>query len=211
MELKLHKADGSASSETVALPASLFDIESPSAHAIYLAVTAEETNSRQGTRGTKGRTQVRGGGRKPFRQKGTGNARQGTRRAPQMRGGGRVFGPQPQDFHKGINRKVKLLARKSALTLAARAENGLLVLEDFNWDAPKTQDMAALMKKLNLDGKRVLFLTGDSKRALYLSARNIYRLDLMPADQPSVRDIVNCDTVVLQKGAIERLREVYGD
>ncbi len=210
MELKIHKADGSPGKETIALPDSLFNIETPNAHAIYLAVTAEETNKRQGTRGTKGRAQVRGGGRKPFRQKGTGNARQGTRSAPQMRGGGRVFGPQPQDFHKDINRKVKLLARKSAFTLAAR-EDGIMVLEDFKWDKPRTKDMAALMKALNLEGKRVLFLTGNTDQALYLSSRNIYRLDLKPADQPSVRDIINCDTVVLQKGAVDRLREVYGD
>ncbi|MCB1045714.1 MAG: 50S ribosomal protein L4 [Calditrichaeota bacterium] len=210
MELQLHKVDGTASKEKVTLPDGLFNIETPNEHAIYLAVVAEETNCRQGTRATKNRSRVRGGGKKPFRQKGTGNARQGTRRAPQMKGGGTVFGPMPQTFHKDINRKVKLLARRSAFTLAAR-ENGVIVVEDFSWDTPRTSGMAGLLKAFKLDGKRVLILTGAQDNNLYLSARNIYKLELKPADQPSVRDIVNCDVVVLLKSAVGKLQEVYGD
>jgi large subunit ribosomal protein L4 len=210
MELQLHKVDGTASKETVSLPDSVFNIESPNEHAIYLAVVAEETNKRQGTRATRNRSKVRGGGKKPFRQKGTGNARQGTRRSPLMKGGGTVFGPMPQTFHKDINRKVKLLARKSAFTLAAR-ENGVIVVEDFTWDSPRTRNMASLLKAFKLDGKRVLILTGSQDNNLYLSTRNIYKLDLKPADQPSVRDIVNSDVVLLLKSAVGKLQEVYGD
>lgn len=210
MELQLHKVDGTASKETVSLPDSLFNIENPSEHAIYLAVVAEETNKRQGTRATRNRSLVRGGGKKPFRQKGTGNARQGTRRSPLMKGGGTVFGPMPQTFHKDINRKVKLLARKSAFTLAAR-DNGVIVVEDFTWDTPRTRNMAGLLKAFKLDGKRVLILTANQDNTLYLSTRNIYKLDLKPADQPSVRDIVNSDVVLLLKSAVGKLQEVYGD
>ncbi len=210
MELQLHKVDGTASKETVSLPDSLFGIETPNEHAIYLAVVAEETNSLQGTRATKNRSRVRGGGRKPFRQKGTGNARQGTRRSPLMKGGGTIFGPMPQSFHKDINRKVKLLARKSAFTLAAR-ENGVIVVEDFSWDKPATRSMAGLLKAFKLSGKRVLILTGVQDNNLYLSTRNIYKLDLKPADQPSVRDIVNSDVLLLTKSAVGKLQEVYGD
>lgn len=209
MKLKIHKIDGSESGKSIQLPKDLFDIETPSEHAIYLSVVSEETARRQGTHDSRTRAMVQGGGRKPFRQKGTGNARQGTIRAPQYRGGGRVFGPEPRFYEKKVNKKVRLLARKSALTIRAR-ENKILVVEDFSYDAPKTKQMTALLKAFDLAGKRVLILTGSADNNLYLSARNIYKLNLQAADQPSVRDIVNSEVLLLQKSAVERLKEVYG-
>ncbi len=209
MELKIHKIDGTESGESIQLPESLFNIEAPSQHAIYLSVVSEETARRQGTHDSRTRAMVRGGGRKPFRQKGTGNARQGTIRAPQYRGGGTVFGPEPRFYEKKVNKKVRLLARKSALTLRAR-ENKVVVVEDFTYDAPRTRSMNAMLKAFDLAGKRVLVLTGAPDNNLYLSARNIYKLDLKPADQPSVRDIVNSEVLVIQKSAISLLKEVYG-
>jgi large subunit ribosomal protein L4 len=209
VELKIHKIDGTESGESIQLPESLFNIEAPSQHAIYLSVVSEETARRQGTHDSRTRAMVRGGGRKPFRQKGTGNARQGTIRAPQYRGGGTVFGPEPRFYEKKVNKKVRLLARKSALTLRAR-ENKVVVVEDFTYDAPRTRSMNAMLKAFDLAGKRVLVLTGAPDNNLYLSARNIYKLDLKPADQPSVRDIVNSEVLVIQKSAISLLKEVYG-
>ncbi len=209
MELKIHKIDGTESGESIQLPESLFNIEAPSQHAIYLSVVSEETARRQGTHDSRTRAMVRGGGRKPFRQKGTGNARQGTIRAPQYRGGGTVFGPEPRFYEKKVNKKVRLLARKSALTLRAR-ENKVVVVEDFTYDAPRTRSMNAMLKAFDLAGKRVLVLTGAPDNNLYLSARNIYKLELKPADQPSVRDIVNSEVLVIQKSAISLLKEVYG-
>jgi len=210
MEYHVHKIDGSKTSETIELPDAIFNIENPNGHAIYLAVVSEETAKRQGTHASKNRSAVSGGGRKPYKQKGTGNARQGTSRAPQHRHGGTVFGPQPHGYEKKVNRKVRLLARKSAYTLRAR-EQKLVVVEDFAFEAPATKRMVAILKAFSLTGRRVLFLTGSQENQnLHLSARNIYKLELKPADQPSVRDIVLSEVVVLQKSAVARLQEVYG-
>jgi large subunit ribosomal protein L4 len=209
MELHIHKIDGSPTSETIELPEGLFNIEKPSAHAIYLAVVSEETAGRQGTHASKNRSAISGGGRKPYKQKGTGNARQGTSRAPQYRHGGTVFGPQPHEYEKKVNRKVRLLARKSALTIRAR-EQKVVVVEDFAFAAPQTKQMAQLLKAFSLTGRRVLLLTGAQDNTLHLSARNIYKLALKPADQPSVRDIVASEVLLLQKSAVARLQEVYG-
>ncbi len=210
MELKVHKIDGSESAESVQLPDALFNLEQPSEHAIYLAVVAEEAARRQGTHDSLTRAMVRGGGRKPFRQKGLGAARRGTIRAPQYKGGGKVFGPEPRDYYKKVNRKLKLLARKSALTLRAR-EQRVLVVEDFTWKAPRTRSMVDLLKALDLADAQVLLLTGGPDRNLRLSARNIHKLDLKPADQPSVRDIVRSEVLVLQKAAVQKLVEAYGE
>jgi large subunit ribosomal protein L4 len=211
MELTIHKIDGSKTNETIELPDSIFNIDTPNGHAIYLAVVSEETAKRQGTHASKNRSAVSGGGRKPYKQKGTGNARQGTSRAPQHRHGGTVFGPQPHGYEKKVNRKVRLLARKSAYTLRAR-EQKVVVVEDFSFETPATKRMAAILKAFSLTDRRVLFLTGSAVKDqnLHLSARNIYKLELKPADQPSVRDIVLCEVVVLQKSAVARLQEVYG-
>jgi large subunit ribosomal protein L4 len=209
MELTVRKIDGSNSGDKITLPEALFNIETPSEHAIYMAVVSEETANRQGTHDSRTRAMVRGGGRKPFRQKGTGNARQGTIRAPQYRGGGRVFGPEPRVYEKKINRKLKLLARKSAFTIRAREEK-VIVIEDFSWNKPQTSQMDTMLKALDLSGKRVLVLTGVNDTNLYLSSRNIYKLDLKPFDQPSVRDIVRCEYIVMQKSAVSKLQEVHG-
>jgi large subunit ribosomal protein L4 len=209
MELIVHKKDGSPTSERIQLPDAVFNVENPNGHAIYLAVVSEETAKRQGTHATLNRSLVSGGGRKPYKQKGTGNARQGTSRAPQYRHGGTVFGPQPHEYEKKVNKKVRQLAKLSAYTLRAR-EQKVVVVEDFTLEKPASKTMAGVIKAFTLEGRRVLFLTAGLDRNLYLSARNIYKLDLKPADQPSVRDIVGSEVIVLQKSAVARLQEVYG-
>jgi large subunit ribosomal protein L4 len=206
MEVSVLKVDGSESGEKVVLNPEVFGIE-PNEHAIYQAVRLQMANSRQGTHKTKGRSEVSGGGKKPFKQKGTGNARQGTTRAAQMTGGGRVFGPQPRDYGFKLNRKLKVLARKSALSMKASNE-AILVVEDFSFDAPKTKRIVEMIKNLKQNGKKVLFLTKENDLNVYKSTRNIYRVECVEAKNVSVYDLMNANMVICQKGAIDSLTEV---
>jgi len=206
MELSVLKVDGSDSGEKIVLKPDVFGIE-PNEHAVYQAVRLQMANSRQGTHKTKGRSEVSGGGRKPFKQKGTGNARQGTIRAPHMTGGGRVFGPQPRDYGFKLNRKFRQLARRSALSMKASSE-GILVVEDFSFDAPKTKRIAEILKGLKQNGKKVLFLTKENDLNVYKSVRNIYRVDCAEARNASVYDLMNAHVLICQKGAIDVLNEV---
>ena len=206
MELSVLKVDGSDSGEKVTLKPEVFGIE-PNEHAIYQAVRLQRANSRQGTHKTKGRSEVRGGGRKPFKQKGTGNARQGTIRAPHMTGGGRVFGPQPRDYGFKLNRKLKVLARRSALSMKAN-DKAILVVENFSFDAPKTKRFVDMIKNLQQNGKKVLFLTKENDLNVYKSARNIYKVECVEARNISVYDTMNANVLICQKGAVDSLNEV---
>ena len=208
MELEVYKADGSLSGEKAELNSKVFEIE-PNDHVLYLAVKAYLANKRQGTHSTKNRSAVSGGGRKPFRQKGTGRARQGTIRAPHMVGGGRAFGPQPRDYRQDLPKKVNRLARRSALSYKAK-EQKIVVVEDFKFDAPKTRQFADLLDKLKVDDRKVLFLTTDYDMNLYKSARNIPYKSVLKAPQFSAYDVLNAHVIVIQKGAIEILNEVLG-
>ncbi|MBI5473643.1 MAG: 50S ribosomal protein L4 [Ignavibacteriae bacterium] len=207
MELEVLKRDGSKSGETVKLSADIFGIE-PNQHAIFMAVRSYLDNQRQGTHKVKTREEVRGGGKKPFKQKGTGNARQGTSRSPVMIGGGSIFGPKPRDYSHDLPAKMKKLARKSALSAKAK-EGQIKVVEDFTFDAPKTQEMAALLKALQLNASKTLFLTGKSDQNMYKSGRNIPRLNILPADKASTYDLVNNQIVLLQKSAVEVLHNTF--
>lgn len=206
MELTVYKINGSDSGEKVKLNPEIFEIE-PNDHVIYLAVKAYLANQRQGTHSVKNRAAVAGGGRKPFRQKGTGRARQGTIRAAHMVGGGRAFGPHPRDYRQDLPKKVRRLARKSALTYKAR-DGQITVVEDFTFEEPKTKKVVELLQKLNVTERKVLFLTNDYDANLYRSARNIPYKWVQRASDVSTYDIVNAERIIFLKSALETLNEV---
>jgi large subunit ribosomal protein L4 len=149
---------------------------------------------------------VRGGGRKPYRQKGTGAARRGSQRSPLLVGGGAIFGPRPHDYVIKINKKVKQLARKSALSYKAK-ESAIVVVEDFKLEQIKTKEIATVLKNLGLEDKKTLFLTAGKDEVIYKSGRNIPYLTVLEAQKASTYDILNCKTLLLQKSAVKVLEE----
>lgn len=205
MKLDVYKIDGSKSGESIELADDIFAVE-PNDHVIYLAVKAYLANQRQGTSKAKERNEVRGGGRKPWKQKGRGGARAGTVRSPLWVGGGTIFGPKPRNYRQKLNKKVRRLARVSALSYKAKASQ-IVVLEDFNFDTPKTTEFAEIMKKLNILGKKSLFLTNGLRENVYKAGRNIDRVKILEADKASTYDILNNQVLVLQKGAIETIEK----
>ncbi len=201
MKLPVYARDGSQLSEEVEIPDELVSQE-PNDHAIWLAVRSEMLHRRQGTSATKTRGKVRGGGRKPWRQKGRGAARVGTIRSPIWKGGGRTFGPIPRSYESAIPAKVKKLARRSALAYILR-EGKVRLIEDFSLDAPKTQDMVVVFESHGLTGEKTLFLTTDFDTILYKSCRNLPKVQVKKAVTASTRDLMDCTTLLVQRGAIE--------
>jgi large subunit ribosomal protein L4 len=191
---------GARREASFALPAEYFDgtVNEP---VLHQAVKVFLNNQRQGTAATKTRSFVSGGNQKPWKQKGTGRARQGSIRAPHWRGGGTVFGPQPRDYRTEIPRKVKQLARKSALNARAR-EGALHVLERFAFRTPKTAQLAGLLGSLGLDDRKVLVLTAGPDENVYLSGRNLPRVEVMPYVEASAYDVLWSDAVVVEEGAL---------
>ncbi len=208
MKLDIYKTDGKTSGEQATLPKEIFEIE-PNDHAIWVVVTAEQGNRRQGTASTKNKALVRGGGRKPWRQKGRGTARAGSIRSPLWVGGGRIFGPEPRSYNKRIPKKIKLLARKSALSYKAK-EKRIRLVEDFSFDSPKTKGMADILKNFELQKKRVLLLTANTNQTIWLSGRNIPSFVVREAITFSTEDVVKADTLLIQKGALKKINEVLG-
>lgn len=203
MELKVYKLDGSETGETVTLPDEVFAVE-PNEHVVYHAVRTYLSNQRQGTHKTKERSEVSGGGKKPFRQKGTGNARRGTSRSPLMVGGGTIFGPRPHTYNLRMPKKSARLARKSALSMKAKG-NEIMVIEDFTFDAPKTKDLFNILKTLKLNGTKTLLLLGSKNDNVYRSGRNIEKLNVMISDKAATYDILDNKMILIQKSAIEPL------
>lgn len=203
MKLNVYKIDGKKSDETIELPDDIFGVE-PNEHLIYQAVRVYLSNQRQGTHKTKERAEVRGGGKKPFRQKGTGRARQGTSRSPLMRGGGTIFGPRPHKYRLSLPKKAARLARKSALSLKAK-ENEIMVIEDFTFEAPKTKDLYGILSLLKINDKKTLLLLSDKNESLYKSGRNIPKLDVQISDKVATYQLLNNKMILLQKSAIENL------
>ncbi len=201
MKLDVLKINGKSSSSKVELDDNIFGIQ-PNDHAIYLAVKAYLANQRQGTHKAKERSEVRGGGKKPWKQKGRGGARAGTSRSPLWVGGGTIFGPRPRDYRQELPKKVKKLARKSALSYKVKDEQ-FLVVEDFSLEEPKTKEFVNILNSLNLTGKKVLFLTGKNDEILYKAGRNIPKVKILEAAKASTYDILNNQVVVLQKSALE--------
>jgi len=191
---------GGTQRDAVTLPIDLFDgtINFPVMHH---AVKAYLANQRQGTASTKTRGFVTGGNQKPWKQKGTGRARQGSTRAPHWVGGGTVFGPTPRDYTMGTNKKVKILARKSALNARA-SEDSLFVIDRFDYDAPKTAQLLGLLESLGVNGKKVLILTDGVNKNVYLSCRNLPSAHVMPFSDASTYHILWSDVVLVESGAI---------
>lgn len=189
----------------IQLADTVFGIE-PNEHALYDAVVQQRASLRQGTHKTKTRAEVRGGGRKPWRQKGTGRARQGSIRSPQWRGGGVVFGPTPRDYSYKLNRKVRRLALKSALSKKV-LENKVVVLDALHLEGPKTKEMIQILTNLNADAK-ALIVTANEDINVILSARNVPGLLVQTANRISVLDLLNYNTIVVTKDAVEKIEEV---
>ncbi|NQT24149.1 50S ribosomal protein L4 [candidate division KSB1 bacterium] len=208
MKLDVYKIDGTPTGVKENLPADIFGVD-PNDHAIWQAVTAEQKNNRQGTSKAKNRSDVRGGGRKPWRQKGRGTARAGTIRSPLWVGGGRAFGPSPRDYHMDLPKKLKKLARKSALSYRAK-ENNIRLVEDFQFEAPKTKQVHDILSAFELTEKNVLLLTAEGSRNLWLSGRNIPKLCVRGADSFSTQDVVRAKVLLIQKGAITKIQGVLG-
>ncbi|MEH7386612.1 50S ribosomal protein L4 [Bacillus sp. JJ1521] len=203
-KVSLYNQTGSAVGE-IELNDSVFGVE-PNQQVLFDAVIMQRASLRQGTHKTKIRSEVAGGGRKPWRQKGTGRARQGSIRSPQWRGGGTVFGPTPRSYSYKLPKKVRRLAIKSALSTKVLEEN-ILVLDNLVLETPKTKDMVAVLKGLNVE-RKALIVTADVNEAVELSARNIPGVTVVAANGVSVLDVLNHDKLVITKAAVEKVEEV---
>lgn len=208
MNVKILKIDGSESGKSVELKDSIFGI-TPNDHAIYMDVRSITANSHLGLHKVKARSEVRGGGKKPWKQKGRGGARAGTIRSGVWVGGGSIFGPTPHAYHVGITKKMKRLAKVSALSYKAQ-ENNLTVVENFSFDKPKTKEMVNVLSKLKVDNKKALFVTANIENQVYLSGRNIEKLTIKSVNEISTYDLINCDVVLFQEQAIQTLQENLG-
>lgn len=206
MEVALYQTDGKDSGKKVELPEKLFNARS-NTHAVYLAVKAQNENSRQGTVSAKTRSQVRGGGRKPWRQKGRGVARAGTIRSPLWVGGGRIFGPQPRSYEMRLPRKVKRLARISAYSDKARNDQ-VMIVEDFKLNNPKTREMFAILQSLGCDKQKTLLLLSEHDPVMLRAGRNIPNLEIRVGATESTYDLLNCKRLVIQSGAIDKIAGV---
>jgi large subunit ribosomal protein L4 len=200
MQVEVYKIDGSPSGEKVTLAPGIFGIQ-PNDHAIYMVVRSIQANQRQGTHKVKPRNEVRGGGKKPFRQKKTGNARQGTSRSPLMKGGGSIFGPHPHDYVVAVPAKMRKLARKSALSYKAQ-DKAVMIVEDFKFAQVKTKQVVSVLAALTLQGKKTLLMTSASDGVLVKSGRNIPTLNIREADKASTFEILNTQVLLIQKSAL---------
>ena len=207
MKLDVLNIEGKSTGRQINLPAEVFGVE-PNEHAVYLAVKQYLANQRQGTHKTKERGEIKGSTRKIKRQKGTGTARAGSMKNPLFKGGGRVFGPKPRTYTVRLNKKVKSAAKASALSSHA-AGGSIKVLEDFTFDAPKTAELRNVLNNLEESKNKTLIVTTEVDNVLYLSGRNLPKAKVVPASDLNTYDIVNCNTIVLAEGAIEKLKEVF--
>ncbi len=206
MKLQVYNTEGKPIGDEIELSPAVFDTE-PNDHAIAMAVTVEMSNSRQGTHSTKNRSMVKGGGRKPWRQKGRGAARAGTIRSPLWRGGGVIFGPSPHTHKMKINKKMKRLARISALTYKAR-QDSIKIIDKFDWQDGKTANARNMLKAFGIKKESVLLLTDEYSPSVYQACRNIAGMEVNKADAVSTRQILNCKTLFIQKSALESLQKI---
>ena len=207
MELSVLNKEGKDTGRKVTLNDQIFGIE-PSDHAIYLDVKQYMANQRQGTHKTKERAEIVGSTRKIKRQKGTGTARAGSIKSPIFRGGGNVFGPRPRNYGFKLNKKVKHLARKSALTYKA-SENSILVLEDFTLEAPKTKEMVAIKSNLQIADKKSLFVLPVENNSIYLSSRNLKDITVITASELNTYQILNAHAIVFMEGSVKKIEEAF--
>ena len=206
MEVSVLNINGENTGRKVTLDESIFGIE-PNEHVVYMAVRQYLANQRQGTHKSKERSEISGSTRKLGRQKGGGGARRGDINSPLLVGGARVFGPRPRDYYFKLNKKVKQLARKSALSQKA-IENAIIVVEDFAFEAPSTKTFVEMLNKLNVCEKKQLFVLPSSNKNVYLSARNLKRTDVVMASNINTYGIMNSDVLVISEGSLEIISEI---
>lgn len=209
MELTVYNIDGTKTARTVVLNDGIFGIE-PNDHAIYLDVKQYLANQRQGTHKSKERSEIAGSTRKLHRQKGTGGSRKGDIKSPVFRGGGRIFGPVPRDYSFKVNKKVKKLARRSALTYKA-IDNNIMVLEHFSMEEPKTKKYLEILKKFNLENKKSLLVVPEVDRNLVLSSRNIPKAKVALASDLNTYMILNADQVLLVESSLPEVENILLD
>ena len=207
MELAVYTKDGNKSAKTVALDDTIFGIE-PNDHAIYLDVKQYLANQRQGTHKTKEKWEVAYSTKKVIRQKGTGGARHGSIKANIYVGGGRVFGPKPRDYSFKLNKKLKQLARKSALTYKAKSD-GLIVIESLEMDTPKTKEIISMSKNLKVADKKLLMVFHEANKNVYLSSRNLPNVKTVLASDLTTYDIINASSLILTEESVEIIHSVF--
>ena len=207
MELSVYNLEGKDTGRKVSLDESIFGIE-PNDHAIYLDVKQFLADNRQGTHKSKQRSEIAGSTRKLGRQKGGGGARPGDIKSPVRVGGGRIFGPVPRDYNFKVNKKVKQLARKSALSYKMK-DNALFIVEDFSFDAPKTKNYVNFLKNLNIDGKKSLLVLPEANKNVYLSAQNLQSSDVVVSDSLNTYKILDAKYLMLTEKALENINKVF--
>lgn len=209
MKLEVLNIQGEKTGRSVDLPEDIFGVE-PNEHAVYLAVKQYLANQRQGTHKAKERGEVAGSTRKIKRQKGTGTARAGDIKSPIFRGGGRIFGPRPRKYTVRLNKKVKRLARKSALSSKAAGGN-ILVVEDFSFEAPKTKEYINILQQLAVNGEKTVLVTSDFEKEVYLSSRNVPKTQTIRATDLNTYEIMNAGKLILSEGAVEKIKETFAN
>lgn len=207
MELSVLNIEGTDTGRKVTLNDEIFGIE-PNDHAIYLDVKQYLANQRQGTHKSKERGEVAGSTKKIKRQKGTGTARAGMITSPTIVGGGRAFGPRPRNYGFKLNKKVKQLARKSALAYKAK-DNNIVVIENFSMDTPKTKQMVAISGNLKISDKKSLFVLPEENKSIYLSSRNLQDVSVVTASELTTYQILNAKTLVILESSVEKIEEVF--
>lgn len=207
MEVAVLKQSGEDTGRKIALSESVFGIE-PNDHAIYLDVKQYLANQRQGTHKSKERNEVAGSTRKIKKQKGTGGARAGSIKSPVFRGGGRIFGPRPRNYSFKLNKKVKQLARQSALAYKAK-DNNISILENLSFEGPKTKEYLKLLNGLSLINKKTLLVLADNDQNVVLSSRNIKNAQVTTAGNLNTYEIIKADTLIFSEGAVQKLEEIY--
>ena len=205
MELTVHNLKGEDTGKKVTLSDDVFSIEEPNDHAIYLDVKQYLANQRQGTHKAKERAEIVGSTKKLKRQKGTGTARAGSIKSPIFRGGGRTFGPRPRSYSFKLNKKLKQLARRSALTYKLK-EDAIKVVEDFTFEAPKTKDYLSFLSALNVNGRKSLYVTSELDKNIYLSGRNVQGAKVAVVEELNTYDILNADNLIISENSVEKIK-----
>ena len=203
MEIKVLNKEGKETTKKIKLSNSVFNVE-PNDHAIYLDVKQYLANQRQGTHQSRERGEIIGSTRKIKKQKGTGTARAGSIKNPLFRGGGRVFGPRPKDYGFKLNKKVKVLARKSALTYKAKEKN-ILIVEEFTFSEPKTKEFVTILKNLKSEDLKTLFVTNNKNENTILSSRNLKNTKVITADKLNTYDILNSSKIIFLESAVDQI------
>lgn len=208
MKVAVYNIQGESTGREIELPDSVFGVE-PNEHAVYLAVKQYLAHQRQGTHKAKEKGEIKGSTRKLKRQKGTGTARAGSIKSPVFRGGGRIFGPKPHKYNIKLNKKVKALARNSVLSDKVNKDKGLVVVEDFSFDAPKTKDYLNVLSSLEVNDRKSLVVTSEYNQNIYLSGRNVSYSKTVVASDLNTYTIMNANTLVLTESAVAKINELF--